>query len=97
MSGGLSLPAQPPTWRTRVFLFPWLLSLRFSGKEELTSKYGTDSVAIAVLLFITLRSECHRGAQDVGWDIILKWGKEIQVDIVDWIDWVPDKALLWAL
>jgi hypothetical protein len=85
MSGGLILPAQPQTCRTRIFLFTWLLSLHFSFKEEFTRKYGTDSIAFAVLLFFTLRLQCHRGAQDVGWDIILKWRKEIQVDIVDWI------------
>jgi hypothetical protein len=45
------------------------------------------------LLFLTLRSEYHQGTENIGWDIILKWIKEIQIDLVDWIDWVPDKPL----
>jgi hypothetical protein len=49
-SGGFSLPAQPRTWRTRALLFPWVLPLRFSDKEELTSSYATASVAFAVFI-----------------------------------------------
>jgi hypothetical protein len=48
MFGGFSLPAQPRTFRTRVFLFLWLLPLRLSGKEELISNW----FAVFVVHFI---------------------------------------------
>jgi hypothetical protein len=40
--------SQPPTWRTRVSLFVWLLPLNLSGLDGLTSSYATISIALRV-------------------------------------------------
>jgi hypothetical protein len=37
--------AQPPTWRTRVSLFVWLLPLDLSGMGAPTSSYATAGIA----------------------------------------------------
>jgi hypothetical protein len=39
---------QPPTWRTRVFLFVWLLPLDLSSLSGATSKYATAGIALRV-------------------------------------------------
>jgi hypothetical protein len=39
---------QPPTWRTRVSLFFWLLPLDLSGMCGPTSSYATVGIAIGV-------------------------------------------------
>jgi hypothetical protein len=38
----------PPTWRTRVFLFVWLLPLDLSGLGGPTSTYATAGIALRV-------------------------------------------------
>jgi hypothetical protein len=40
--------AQPPTCRTRVFLFVWLLPLELSGMGDSTSSYATAGIALRV-------------------------------------------------
>jgi hypothetical protein len=40
--------AQPPTWRTRVSLFVWLLPLDLSGMGAPTSSYATAGIALRV-------------------------------------------------
>jgi hypothetical protein len=40
--------AQPPSWRTRVSLFVWLLPLDPSGMGESTSSYATAGIALRV-------------------------------------------------
>jgi hypothetical protein len=40
--------AQHPTWRTRVSLYVWLLSLDLSGMGVLTSSYATAGIALRV-------------------------------------------------
>jgi hypothetical protein len=40
--------AQPPTWRTRVFLFVWLLPHDLSGMGAPTSSYATTGIALRV-------------------------------------------------
>jgi hypothetical protein len=40
--------AQPPTWRTRVTLFIWLLSLDLSGMGDPISSYATADIALRV-------------------------------------------------
>jgi hypothetical protein len=45
----VTLPhAQPPTWRTRVSLFVWLLPLDLSGMGDPTSSYATACIALRV-------------------------------------------------
>jgi hypothetical protein len=39
---------QPPTWRTRIFLFVWLLLLDLSGMGYPTSSYATAGIALRV-------------------------------------------------
>jgi hypothetical protein len=38
--------AQPPTWRTRVYLFVWLLPFNLSGMGDSTSSYATAGIAL---------------------------------------------------
>jgi hypothetical protein len=40
--------AQPPTWRTRAFLFVWLLPLELSGMGDSTSSSATAGIALRV-------------------------------------------------
>jgi hypothetical protein len=40
--------AQPPTWRTSVSLFIWLLPLDLSGLGDPTSSYATTIIALRV-------------------------------------------------
>jgi hypothetical protein len=42
----LLVHAQPPTWRTRVSLFVWLLPLDLSGMGDSTSSYATAGIAL---------------------------------------------------
>ena len=43
--GGLSAPVQPPTWRTRVSLFVWVITFDLFGMGGPTSSYATASIA----------------------------------------------------
>jgi len=47
MSAGPS--TQPPTWRTSVSLFIWVLSFDLSGKGGPTSSYATAGVALWII------------------------------------------------
>jgi hypothetical protein len=38
----------PPTWRTRVSLFVWLLPLDLSGMGDTTSRYATAAIALRI-------------------------------------------------
>jgi hypothetical protein len=40
--------AQPPTWRTRVSLFVWLLPLHLTGLGGQTSNCATAGIAVRV-------------------------------------------------
>jgi hypothetical protein len=40
--------SQPPTWRTRVSLFVWLLPFDLSGLGGPTSSYATAGIALRV-------------------------------------------------
>jgi hypothetical protein len=40
--------AQPPTWRTRVSIFVWLLPLDLSGMGDLPSSYATAGIPLRV-------------------------------------------------
>jgi hypothetical protein len=40
--------SQPPTWRTRVSLFVWLLPLDLSGMGDPTSSYATTGISLRV-------------------------------------------------
>ena len=40
---------QSPTWRTRVYLFVWPLTLILSGKGDPTSSYATVGIALGIL------------------------------------------------
>jgi hypothetical protein len=48
MMGGCQPHAQPPTWRTRVSLFVWLLPLDPSSLGGPTSSYATAGIALRV-------------------------------------------------
>jgi hypothetical protein len=39
----------PPTWRTRISLFLWPLTLILSGKGDPTSSYATAGIALGIL------------------------------------------------
>jgi hypothetical protein len=40
--------AQPPTWRTRVSPFVWLLPLDLFGMGDATTSYATAGIALRV-------------------------------------------------
>jgi len=44
-----SLIHQPPTWRTRVSLFVWVISFNMSGMGGLTSCYITASIGLWII------------------------------------------------
>jgi hypothetical protein len=48
MVRGCQSHAQPPTRRTRVSLFVWLLALDLSGMGDPTSSYATVGIALRV-------------------------------------------------
>jgi hypothetical protein len=39
---------QPPTWRTRVYLFAWVITFDLSGMGSPTISYATVSVALRI-------------------------------------------------
>jgi len=41
--------ASTPTWRTRVSLFVWTLTLILSGKGDPTNSYATAGIALGIL------------------------------------------------
>jgi hypothetical protein len=45
---GCKSHAQPPTWRTRISLFVWLLPLNLSGMGVPTISYATAGIALRV-------------------------------------------------
>jgi hypothetical protein len=48
MVWGCQPHAQPPTWRSRVSLFVWLLPLDLSDVGDPTSSYATASIALRI-------------------------------------------------
>ena len=46
---GAGPSTQPPTWRTIVSLFVWVLSFDLSGKGGLTSSYATSGIALRII------------------------------------------------
>jgi len=40
---------RPPTWRTRVPLFVWVITFDLSGMEEPTSSLATASIALRIM------------------------------------------------
>ena len=46
---GLSAHAQPPTWRTRVSLFVWVISFDLSGMGAHASSYATAGLALRII------------------------------------------------
>jgi len=48
-SGVGSYPhAQPPTWRTRVSLFVWVITFDLSGLDDPASSYATSGLALRI-------------------------------------------------
>jgi hypothetical protein len=41
--------AQPPTWRARVFLYVWIITVDLSGMGDSTSSYATASIALRII------------------------------------------------
>ena len=49
-SGVRSKPnAQPPTWRTRVSLFVWVITFDLSGLGDTASIYATGGLALRII------------------------------------------------
>ena len=46
---GAGPSTQPPTWRTSVSLFVWVLSFDLSGKGGPTSSYATAGIALWII------------------------------------------------
>jgi len=46
---GAGPSTQPPTWKTSVFLFVWMLSFDLSGKGGPTSSYATARLALWII------------------------------------------------
>ena len=40
---------QPPTWRTRVSLFVWVITFDLSGLGDLASRYTTAGLALRII------------------------------------------------
>jgi hypothetical protein len=49
MGLGCQPNAQPPTWKTRVSLFVWILTLDLSSLGDLTSGYATAGIALDII------------------------------------------------
>jgi hypothetical protein len=41
--------AQPPTWRTRVSLFVWVITFDMSGMGDPASSYATAGIALRII------------------------------------------------
>ena len=50
MGLGCQPHAQPPTWRTRISLFVWVITFDLSGMGGPTSSYTTVSIALRIIL-----------------------------------------------
>jgi hypothetical protein len=46
---GRQLHAQPPTWRTRVSLFVWIITFDLSSMGDPTSSYATAGIALRII------------------------------------------------
>jgi hypothetical protein len=46
---GFQTHAQPPTWRTRIYLFVWFITFDLSDRGDPTSSYATTSVALRII------------------------------------------------
>jgi len=46
---GADPSTQPPTWRTSISLFVWVLSFDLSGKDGPTSSYATAGIALWII------------------------------------------------
>jgi hypothetical protein len=46
---GHQLHAQPPTWRTRVSLFVWIITFDLSSMGDPTSSYNTAGIALRII------------------------------------------------
>jgi hypothetical protein len=49
MVWGYQPHAQPPTWRTRVPLFVWVITFDLSGKGDPASSYATADIALRIV------------------------------------------------
>jgi len=48
MGWGYKSHTQPPTWRTRVSLFVWVINFNLCGKGGPISSYATASIALRI-------------------------------------------------
>jgi hypothetical protein len=63
---------KPPTWRTGVSLFVWLLPLDLSGMGDPTSSYATAGIALRISG--ALKHHYHDKVETPSVGIILKYG-----------------------
>jgi hypothetical protein len=47
--GVVSPMPQPPTWRTRVSLFDWVITFDLSGMGDPASSYTTAGIALRII------------------------------------------------
>jgi hypothetical protein len=47
--GFVSPVPQPPTWRTRVSLFVWIITFDLSGMGDPASSYATAGIALRII------------------------------------------------
>jgi hypothetical protein len=73
--------AKPPTWRTRVSLFVWLLPLYLSGMGDSTSSCTTAGIALRVS--VTLKPHHHDKVEtpSVGYLLIIREGSPTHAEL----------------
>jgi hypothetical protein len=49
MCWGRQPHSQPPTWRTRVSHFVWIITFDLSGMGDPTSSYATAGIALRII------------------------------------------------
>jgi hypothetical protein len=65
---GFQPHAQPPTWRTRVSLFVWVITFDLSGKWYHTNSVTTASTAIRIIWPHKHHHYVKVGIPSVGWN-----------------------------
>jgi hypothetical protein len=71
MVWGCQPHTQPPTWKTRVSLFAWLLPLNLSGLGGPTSSYATAGIALRVSGVLKPHHHDKMGIASVGKSITM--------------------------
>jgi hypothetical protein len=49
MGWGCQTHAQPPTWKTRISLFVWVITFDLSDRGDPTSSYATTTMALRII------------------------------------------------